>query len=128
MRIHVKRLDHVQLCVPLGAEERARDFYGAVLGFKEIEKPAALKNNGGLWFEVADVQLHIGVEDAPAGKSKRHPAFEVEDLAAVKAYLKEQGVKEETPVPGAERFSFFDPFGNRIELLEKAGHTASDAE
>ena len=62
MKIRVKRLDHVQVCIPPGEEARARDFYGRVLGFSEIEKPAALKERGGLWFEVADIQLHIGVE------------------------------------------------------------------
>ncbi|HEY0407807.1 MAG TPA: VOC family protein [Pyrinomonadaceae bacterium] len=120
MRIHIKRLDHVQLCIPAGEEARARDFYGRVLGFDEIEKPAPLRANGGLWFQVADVQLHIGVEDA-AAKSKRHPAFEVEGLDEIRDYFGQQQIeiKEEIPVDGLKRFSFFDPFGNRIELMEK---------
>lgn len=119
MNIKVKRLHHVQICIPPGAEDEAREFYGVLLGLNEIEKPAQLKKNGGLWFEIGDVQLHIGVEDAPAS-SKRHPAFEVEDLASVENYLRGRGVKlrEETPAPGMDRFSFFDPFGNRFELIE----------
>ncbi|HYE15678.1 MAG TPA: VOC family protein [Pyrinomonadaceae bacterium] len=122
MKINILRLDHVQVCVPPGAEERARDFYGGVLGLEEIEKPEALKKSGGLWYNVADVQLHIGVEPEVA-PSKRHPAFEVEDAAGVRAYLEGRGVrtKDEVTIPGvAGRFSFFDPFGNRIELIEKA--------
>ncbi len=120
MKVHFKRLDHVQLCIPVGEEERAREFYGQVLGLEEIEKPDALKPNGGLWFQVADIQLHIGVEDVQ-GKSKRHPAFEVEELAQVREYLQENQVKvkDEIPVPGLDRLSFFDPFGNRIELMER---------
>lgn len=120
MKIAIKRLDHVQLCIPTGEEARARDFYGRVLGFNEIEKPDALKANGGLWFEVADIQLHIGVESSMA-KSKRHPAFEVEGLDEIRDYFRQQQIeiKEETPIAGQKRFSFFDPFGNRIELLEK---------
>lgn len=120
MKIHVKRIDHVQLCVPVGEEERAREFYGSLLGFEEIEKPAPLKANGGLWFQVADFQLHIGVE-ASAAKSKRHPAFEVEGLEEIRDHLSRHQVeiKEETQIPGQKRFSFFDPFGNRIELLER---------
>ena len=115
MRVHFKRLDHVQICIPFGEEDRARDFYGRVLGLEEIEKPDALKPNGGLWFRVADVQLHIGAEEVQ-GKSKRHPAFEVEELAQVREYLAANGVKikDEVAVPGLDRFSFFDPFGNRI--------------
>ena len=120
MKINFRRLDHVQLCIPPGAEEQAREFYGGVLGLEEVEKPAPLRKNGGMWFRIADLQLHIGVEP-PAGPSKHHPAFEVEDARAVKAYLDGRGVRtrEETPVEGVTRFSLFDPFGNRIELLER---------
>jgi catechol 2,3-dioxygenase-like lactoylglutathione lyase family enzyme len=119
LKVRIKRLNHVQLCVPIGEEEKARDFYTRVLGLEEIEKPDALKPNGGLWFQIADIQLHIGVENVE-GKSKRHPAFEVEDLAAVREYLRGCNVqtKDETFVPGMDRFSFFDPFGNRIEFME----------
>lgn len=120
MKINVKRLDHVQVCVPRGAEERAREFYGGLLGLEEIEKPEVLRANGGMWYNVADIQLHVGVEDAVA-PSKRHPAFEVEEIAAVRAYLEQNGVrtKDEPRLPGVTRFSFFDPFGNRIELMER---------
>ena len=123
MKINIKRLNHVQLCVPPGAEGAARDFYGTLLGLREIEKPAPLRANGGLWFEVADIQLHIGVERDQA-KSKRHPAFEVEDIKAVRSYLEANGVrtKDEIAVAGLERFSFFDPFDNRIELLERTSN------
>ena len=122
MKINFKRLDHVQLCVPRGAEEAARDFYGGLLGLRELEKPEPLRANGGLWFEIADVQLHIGVEDA-AAKSKRHPAFEVEGVEAIRKFLEENGVRtrDEKEIAGVKRFSFFDPFDNRIEVLEKTG-------
>jgi catechol 2,3-dioxygenase-like lactoylglutathione lyase family enzyme len=125
MKIKIKRLNHVQLCVPPGAEPEAREFYGQLLGLAEIEKPAPLRANGGLWFEIADIQLHIGVE-RDQSKSKRHPAFEVENIEAVRSYLEANGVrtKDEISLEGIERFSFFDPFDNRIELLEKTtGHT-----
>ncbi|BBW96455.1 hypothetical protein GsuE55_12880 [Geobacillus subterraneus] len=46
--IHIKQLDHVQICIPFGAEDEARAFYTDVLGFQEIEKPESLKANGGL--------------------------------------------------------------------------------
>ena len=126
MKINFKRLDHIQLCIPIGKEDEARTFYSGILGLKEIEKPDSLKPNGGLWFAIADIQLHIGVENASASlsmtsKSKRHPAFEIENTDEVKKYLIDAGVKvkEETPVPGQKRFSFLDPFENRIEFLQK---------
>jgi catechol 2,3-dioxygenase-like lactoylglutathione lyase family enzyme len=120
MRPNFKRLDHVQLCIPPGAEDAARAFYGTLLGLREIEKPAPLRANGGMWFEIADIQLHIGVE-AHQTKSKRHPAFEVEQVEAIRNYLEAHGVRtrDEPQLAGIRRFSFFDPFDNRIELLEK---------
>jgi catechol 2,3-dioxygenase-like lactoylglutathione lyase family enzyme len=121
MNIKFNRLDHVQVCIPSGTEAQARDFYGRLLGLEEIEKPEVLKPNGGMWYAVADVQLHVGAEDTVA-PSKRHPAFEVEDAKGVRAYLEQSGVrtKDEPDIPGVvHRFSLFDPFGNRIELLEK---------
>jgi catechol 2,3-dioxygenase-like lactoylglutathione lyase family enzyme len=120
MKIIFKRLNHVQICIPFGEEERAREFYTRVLGLEELEKPDVLKPNGGLWFQIADIQLHIGVEEMQ-GKSKRHPAFEVEGLEKIREHLREHQVrmKDEPPIPGMNRFSFFDPFDNRIELMEK---------
>ncbi len=120
MKIRFNRLNHVQVCIPRGAEDRARAFYADVLGLKEIEKPEALKPSGGIWFEIADIQLHVGIEDEVTA-SKRHPAFEVEDIDGVRKYLEEHGVRtrDEPALPSIARFSFFDPFGNRVELMQK---------
>jgi catechol 2,3-dioxygenase-like lactoylglutathione lyase family enzyme len=121
MKIQFNRLDHVQVCIPRGTEAEAREFYGGLLGLEEIEKPDVLKPNGGMWYGVADIQLHVGVE-AEVAPSKRHPGFEVEDAKNVRAYLEQSGVKtkDEPDIPGVvHRFSLFDPFGNRIELFEK---------
>ena len=117
--IQFKRLNHIQLCIPTGKEAEARKFYSEIVGLKEIPKPQELIKNGGLWFEIADIQLHIGTENE-INKSKRHPAFEVRDIKNVRLHLEKKGVKikEEIQVPGQIRFSFIDPFNNRIELLE----------
>jgi catechol 2,3-dioxygenase-like lactoylglutathione lyase family enzyme len=118
MKIIFKRIDHVQITLPKGKEEDARNFYSGILGLEETEKPDSLKASGGVWFKIADAELHLGVEDSQ--KSKRHPAFEINDIDNVKSYLESKGIeiKEEIPIPGRKRFSFFDPFGNKIELLE----------
>ncbi|HEX5706390.1 MAG TPA: VOC family protein [Pyrinomonadaceae bacterium] len=120
MRINFTRINHVQVCIPRGAEADARDFYGRLLGLREIPKPSELRESGGVWFEMADIQLHVSVEDELA-RTKRHPAFEVEDIAGVRRYLEAQGVatRDERDAAGMRRFSLFDPFGNRIELMEK---------
>ena len=119
MKIEIEKLDHVQLCIPVGEEEAGRAFYVGVLGLTEIEKPQNLRKNGGFWLQAGDIQLHIGTEP-PAGKSKHHPAFAVKDLEQVYDYLVAQGVKvkQDDPIPGVSRFSFFDPWDNRIEFLK----------
>lgn len=118
-KLVVKRFDHVQVSIPTGAEEQARAFYRDVLGLREIEKPESLKSRGGLWFAIGDIELHLGVE-AVVNPTKRHPAFEVEDVKGTRAVFESAGVKiqEEPVIPGRERFSIWDPFGNRIEFLQ----------
>ena len=118
--IRFKRLDHVQICIPRGKESEARHFYSNIIGLMEIPKPDSLISNGGLWYQLADIELHIGTEN-DANKSKRHPAFEVSNLAEARTHLERHGVslRDEIQIPGKRRFSFFDPFDNRIELLER---------
>ncbi|EIT84967.1 glyoxalase/bleomycin resistance protein/dioxygenase superfamily protein [Fictibacillus macauensis ZFHKF-1] len=110
---------HIQLCIPIGEEERARAFYSTILQFTEIEKPAALRKNGGLWYKVGEAELHIGTEQ-PLPKGKGHPAFKVTDLSEWRALLEKANIAitEEIQIPGFERFSFYDPFNNRIEMIE----------
>ena len=118
-KLVVKRLDHVQISIPTGAEEQARAFYRDVVGLREIEKPESLKSRGGLWFAIGDIELHLGVE-AVVNPTKRHPAFEVEDVRSARELFQNAGVKiqEEPVIPGRERFTIWDPFGNRIEFLQ----------
>lgn len=120
MKIQFNRLNHIQICIPTGEEAKGREFYCGILGLKEIEKPERMKINGGFWVEIADIQIHIGTEDIK-GISKRHPAFEVDELDKVKEYLYQQGIKyvEQKSVNNFKRFSFFDYWGNRIELMQK---------
>ncbi len=120
MKIQFHRLNHIQLCIPLNEESKAREFYCELLGLEEIEKPEYLKKNGGFWLKIADIELHIGAEDQ-VNTSKRHPAFEVKDLAQIENQLRNKGIKikNDPPLPHFNRFSFYDPFNNRIELLEK---------
>jgi len=118
--IKFKRLDHIQICIPIGKENDSRKFYTDIIGLTEIPKPQALIPNGGLWYQIADIQFHIGVE-SEINKSKQHPAFEVTNLDEARQHLEKKGVtiKEEIQIPGQTRFSFIDPFGNKIELLQK---------
>jgi catechol 2,3-dioxygenase-like lactoylglutathione lyase family enzyme len=120
MKIQFNRLNHIQICIPKGEEDKGREFYCGILGLEEIEKPDVLRANGGFWLQMNDIQIHIGSEDLQ-GQSKRHPAFEVDDLQAVKQYLINQGIriKEDQAIPGFNRFSLFDYWNNRIELMQR---------
>lgn len=114
-------LDHVQLAMPGGGEGRARAFYCGVLGFGEVAKPADLAARGGCWFEGGGVSLHLGVEEPFAPARKAHPALLVRDLAAVRVRLEKAGVgfTEGSPLGGYARGDIADPFGNRIELMQR---------
>lgn len=116
----LKRIDHIQLAAPVGGEEEIREFFTEKLGMEEVEKPEALKKNGGVWFSFGDQQLHVGVEEPFTPAKKAHPAFEVEGLQAMMKELQRKGVdvQEDDKLPGADRCYIHDPFGNRIELLE----------
>jgi hypothetical protein len=65
-------IDHVQLAMPPGGEQKARAFYEGLLGMAEVPKPPELAKRGGCWFESGGVQLHLGVEsDFRAAKKAR---------------------------------------------------------
>jgi catechol 2,3-dioxygenase-like lactoylglutathione lyase family enzyme len=120
--VKILSIDHVQLAMPAGEEERARLFYVERLGFTEIPKPPALAKRGGTWFESGTVQLHLGVDPAFHPAQKAHPAFLVEDLDSLFMRIQAAGYKTDTsqpPLDGYKRVHVFDPFGNRIELMEK---------
>ena len=60
--IDSKRLDHVQLCSPVGKENEARKFYTDIIGLVEIPKPKELIKNGGLWYQIANERKVMSYE------------------------------------------------------------------
>jgi catechol 2,3-dioxygenase-like lactoylglutathione lyase family enzyme len=115
-------LDHVQVAIPAGGEEAARSFYIGILGFTEQQKPAALAGRNSIWLMAGPVNLHLGVEaDSDFHAARRaHPAFTVDNLDEIVAECQRQRLptREDTPVANFRRTHVFDPFGNRIELME----------
>lgn len=113
-------LDHVQLAMPPERENEARRFYSGLLGIPEIPKPPHLAKRGGCWFERGPLKVHLGVEKDFRAARKAHPAFLVEGLPALKAKLAAAGCElvDDEPLEGHDRFYVYDPFGNRIELME----------
>lgn len=121
MTFTIQGIDHVQVAAPLGCEEKAREFYGEIIGLQEIEKPAELKKRGGCWFKCGNQEIHIGVERNFTPAKKAHPAFYVKHIKEFQEVLRKKGVSviEDTARPDVTRFYVFDPFGNRIEFMEE---------
>ena len=119
-------IDHVQLAMPEGGEETARAFYRDALGLTEVPKPADLAARGGCWFEGGGAHLHLGVERDFRPARKAHPALLVDDLAALVHRLEMAGepFTAGKPLAGYIRGDTTDPFGNRIELMERVGAAA----
>ena len=54
----IKKIDHVQLAMPSGKEDSAREFYNGILGIPEVKKPMELAKRGGVWFESDSIKIH----------------------------------------------------------------------
>jgi catechol 2,3-dioxygenase-like lactoylglutathione lyase family enzyme len=117
--MHVLRLNHVQLPMPPGGEDRARAFYRKVRGLRQIPQPPVLAARGGVWFEIGELQLHLGVESDFRPARKAHPALDVSDFDALAVHCE---AADHTPhfddeLSHLRRFNVDDPFGNRLEFI-----------
>jgi len=110
-------IDHVQLAMPVGAEDAARAFYVDVLGLVEVPKPAAMAARGGAWFEAGRVRVHVGGEEPFVPARKAHPALIVAEL---RDFVDATGLAAtwNDEIAGVVRCHIEDPFGNRIELVD----------
>jgi catechol 2,3-dioxygenase-like lactoylglutathione lyase family enzyme len=117
----IKGIDHVQLAIPVGGENKARAFYQDVLGLAEVPKPADMAGRGGCWFENEAVKVHVGVELDFRPAQKAHPAFLVTDLDPIISVLRDGGwaVNRDSGLDQYRRIFTEDPFGNRIELMQR---------
>lgn len=117
----IEGIDHVQLAMPAGREDAAREFYGRLLGIPEVRKPPELQKRGGCWFEKGDVRIHLGVDPDFRPARKAHPGLRVRGFGTLVAALREAAyeVSDDDFLAGGPRRAFvFDPFGNRLELIE----------
>lgn len=92
------QLDHIQLAMPEGGKAAARGSYEGLLGLEEAEKPDSLEKRSG------------------CGSRKGRGA------SRLVARLEQAGVmaRQDELLPGHARVYVDDPFGNRIELMDKA--------
>ena len=114
-------LDHILIAIPEGAEPQAIRFYCGLLGFSQIEKPKELAGRGGVWMRAGDFILHLGTEKDFVAPRRAHPGFLVDNLATMIETLRAENVELTFDIPllGYDRVHIRDPFGNRIELLQR---------
>lgn len=110
-------IDHVQVAIPVGGEDDARRFYGDVLGLQEVPKPTSMAQRGGAWFEAGAVKVHVGAEDPFVAARKAHPALLMRGL---QGFVATRGLDAtwNDDIDALVRCHVYDPFGNRIELIE----------
>jgi hypothetical protein len=90
--VPIVAIEHVQLAMPPGMEQAAREFYQGLLGIPEVPKPPGLAERGGAWFERGALRIHLGVDADFRPARKAHPALLVAALRTLIARLKAHGV------------------------------------
>jgi len=108
------------VAIAVSDAERARKFYQETL-----ELTPSTTAMGGAWVEYDLGTVTIGVGCHPAWKASRDGttvAFEVEDIDAAIAKLKERGVTfdmEKTETPVCWMAQFRDPDGNKLVVHKR---------
>jgi len=131
MAIPIRRLNHITVSAPSGEEAKAREFYGNVIGLKEIDLPPALtKVYEIVWFDLLDFILHIEFTHhyiQPKTWTEngvlmlgRHTAIEVKGIKEVRKTIADSGavIHEAVVLADRDRFYCEDPFGNVLEIIE----------
>lgn len=94
-------------------------------GLVPLERPANTDSGrAGAWYQCGPQQLHLTTEKDASSinkTSRRHPAFRVANLAAMRSRLEKAGVEiiAGNRFPGQERFFVRDPWENRLEFVER---------
>jgi catechol 2,3-dioxygenase-like lactoylglutathione lyase family enzyme len=122
----VMRVQHVSVPMPPGGQERARQFYGGVLGMREKTPPSSLAQQQLVWFDAGDGghEVHLFTDEYMESRSAaQHLCLQVDSLSDYRGRLAEQGVaiEEATAIHNRPRLFVHDPFGNLIEMTEVLG-------
>lgn len=103
--------------------DRARQFYGGVLGL--TEKARRDLDFAGTWYELGECELHLMVTSAPlpcaAERPRRdyHVALLIDDYQAARQALDNAGLPYRPSSRGLLQLFVRDPDGNLIELQQK---------
>lgn len=108
--------------------DKARDFYGRILGLKEIVRANVMSQ--GIWYNVGpEHEIHITLSDSTGVPNKgrdinprkrgvegRHLAFAVDDLEATKKLLDAEGMPYVGSNDNLPQIFVEDPDGNLVEI------------
>jgi catechol 2,3-dioxygenase-like lactoylglutathione lyase family enzyme len=122
-------LDHVNLLIDDTPDSLAlaHAFYGELLGLDPIQRPGNTDSGSpGAWYQCGPQQLHLTTAKGASSfnrSSRRHPAFRVTSVDAMRSRLGQAGVEiiPANTFAGQKRFFVLDPWGNRIEFVERTG-------
>ncbi|HYH59232.1 MAG TPA: VOC family protein [Thermoleophilaceae bacterium] len=103
-------INHVALEV--GNVEEALAFYGRLFEFELRGRVAGMA-----FVDMGDQFLALSEGREQPRDDGRHFGLVVDDLAAARAALAQEGI-ETIETGGGSGFDFYDPWGNRVELVE----------
>jgi catechol 2,3-dioxygenase-like lactoylglutathione lyase family enzyme len=131
MALDIETIHHV--AIPVSDLARAKEFYGTLLGLKEIPRPAF--PFAGAWYSAGSRDLHLIVADDPtfrAGKGVNmqdaHLAIRVKSFRRALEYLESKGYRADHADPlrsmrvsthgptGFPQIHLMDPDRNMIEI------------
>lgn len=103
--------------------DRARQFYGGVLGL--TEKTRIDFDFAGTWYVLGECELHLMVTSDPLPCAEERPrrdfhvALQVDDFEATRRALDDAGLTYRPSSRGLLQLFVRDPDGNLIELQQK---------
>ena len=103
-------INHVALEV--GDVEEALDFYGRLFAFELRGRVPGM-----VFVDMGDQFLALSEGRTQPRDDGRHFGLVVDDLDAVRRALEQEGI-EAIQTGGGSGFDFYDPWGNRIEVVE----------
>lgn len=124
------RLHHVALPYAPGAQNQVRQFYGSLLGLRELPVPEAFRDRSFVWFAAGTGEIHLIPEPSPQNNgSERHACLAIDRLDETLQRLEAAGYQvDHSDLLTSRRQAFVhDPFGNLVELTDDRESSTSGA-